>query len=151
LNAVTPHLAPGCCALQVASSLDIPGQERTSVAKVLVVDDNPDERHIYSALLYYNGFDVLEAESGPEAIRVAQTGHPDVVLVDYMMPSMTGLGVAEALRQSPETKTIPVVVMTAYDLTLERAQAAGCRQLWHKPVSPSKLVLGLQRILDGRE
>ena len=114
--------------------------------KVLVVDDNADERQIYSALLYYNGFEVLEASSGDEAIRVARAGMPDVVLVDYMMPIMSGLVVAETLRRIPETKDIPVVCMTAYDLTFEKAQAAGCRQLWHKPISPGKLVVGLERM-----
>jgi CheY-like chemotaxis protein len=117
-----------------------------AVPKILVVDDNPDERQIYSALLYYNGFDVLEASSGDEAIRVAKAGLPDVVLVDYMMPIMSGLQVAETLRRIPETKDIPVVCMTAYDLTFEKAQAAGCRQLWYKPIPAGKLVVGLERL-----
>jgi CheY-like chemotaxis protein len=114
--------------------------------KVLVVDDNPDERQIYSAVLYYNGFDVVQAASGSEAIDLAKTERPDAILVDYMMPMITGLGVAERLRELPETKSIPIVCMTAYDLTLERAQSSGCTQLWHKPVPPGRLVIGLERL-----
>jgi two-component system OmpR family response regulator len=121
------------------------------VAKILVVDDNPDERQIYSAVLYYNGFDVLEADSGDEAIRVAKAAQPDLVLIDYMMPIMSGLAVAEQLNTLPETKSIPVVMMTAYDLSLERAKAAGARQLWHKPIPPHKLVMGLDGLLKAAE
>jgi PleD family two-component response regulator len=72
------------------------------LAKILVVDDNPDERRIYSALLYYNGFDVLEASSGDEAISLARADKPDVVLVDYMMPVMSGLMVAETCVPCPK-------------------------------------------------
>jgi CheY-like chemotaxis protein len=115
--------------------------------KVLVVDDNPDERQIYSALLRYKGFDVLEAADGFEAIKVAKAERPDVVLVDYMMPQITGLGVAVTLRNTPETKSIPIICMTAYDLSVKTALAAGCQALWEKPIPVGKLVLGLDQAI----
>ena len=136
----------------IRTSVDIRGPPSSSVGwqvsvpKVLVVDDNPDERLIYSELLYYNGFDVIVAGTGHEAIEVAQKELPDIILVDYMMPLISGLGVAETLSKLPETKGIPVVCMTAFDLKPERAEAAGCVELWRKPVPPGKLVLGLDRL-----
>ena len=115
--------------------------------KVLVVDDNADERQIYSALLYYNGFDVVEASSGADALQVARRERPDVVITDYMMPQMSGLALCRALHGQPETRNTPIVCITAYELSLEQAMAAGCVQLWHKPVPPAKLVLGLEKLL----
>ena len=119
--------------------------------KVLLVDDNEDERRLYYELLYYNSFDVVVAKSGFEAIELAKSEKPDVILVDYMMPVMNGLGVAEALQKLPETQSIPIVCMTAYDLAADRAKAVGCVEVWRKPVPPGRLVLGLERIVKTHE
>lgn len=107
---------------------------------VLVVEDNPDERAVYSALLYYNGFEVVEAADGQDAIQLAKTKDPDVILMDVRLPTLNGLLTTEILRATVETRDIPVVCMTGFDLSRERARESGCRQLLRKPVSPAMLV-----------
>lgn len=110
------------------------------MARVLIVEDNADERAVYAALLFYNGFDVLEATDGQDAIRMAKSEQPDVILMDVRLPTLNGLLATEILRATPETRSIPVICMTGFDLSRERAEESGCRQLLRKPIPPSMLV-----------
>jgi len=116
---------------------------------VLVVEDNADERAVYSALLYYNGFDVVEAEDGQDAIQLAKTRDPDVILMDVRLPTLNGLLTTEILRATAETQSIPVVCMTGFDLSRERAEESGCRQLLRKPIPPAMLVDAVKDAIGG--
>lgn len=116
---------------------------------VLVVEDNADERAVYSALLFYNGFDVLEAADGQEAIQLAKAREPDVILMDVRLPTLNGLLTTEILRVTAETRSIPVVCMTGFDLRRERAEESGCRQLLRKPIPPAMLVDAVKEAIGG--
>src|SRR5687768_2281648 len=96
------------------------------MAKILVVDDNADERLIYSAVLHYHGHEVDEAGDARQGIELARTRSPSVILMDVHLPVMNGLLAAEILRATPETSEIPILCLSGYDITLTQAKAAGC-------------------------
>jgi signal transduction histidine kinase/CheY-like chemotaxis protein/CHASE3 domain sensor protein len=85
--------------------------------RVLVVDDEPANVDLLRALLEPEGFKVLTAAGGRQGIDVAGTHHPDLILLDLMMPDVTGFDVVEALRTDPITRSIPIMVLTAKELT----------------------------------
>ncbi|MEA2644006.1 MAG: hypothetical protein QOG08_1032, partial [Chloroflexota bacterium] len=87
--------------------------------RVLVVDDEPANLDLLQALLQPEGFRVLKASGGKEGIEVARAEHPHLILLDLMMPEVTGFDVVEALRTDVVTRSIPIMVLTAKELTIE--------------------------------
>lgn len=83
--------------------------------KILVVDDHPSSRMTAVALLSMEGYDVLEADSGPTALNAISSYNPDLVLLDIMMPGMDGFEVCRRLKQDEQTRLIPIVFVTALD------------------------------------
>jgi len=107
---------------------------------VLIVDDNADERLIFTAVLQHHGYRVLTAGDGPGAIDVAKKHTPGIILMDVHLPGMNGLDATQAIRSSPVTSGIPVICVTSFDVTVAEARGAGCQRLLRKPVSPSQLI-----------
>jgi signal transduction histidine kinase/DNA-binding response OmpR family regulator len=91
----------------------------SSPASVLVVEDNPENREMICRQLSKVGWHVLEAENGLKALEVLQTEEPGVILLDLMMPEMDGFEFIRELRQHPQWRSLPVIVLTAKDLTAE--------------------------------
>ena len=83
------------------------------MAKVLVADDERNVRLSLVYILFDAGYDVIEAEDGPMALEKACQEHPDLILLDVMMPGMDGFRVLEKIRENPATESIPVVMLTA--------------------------------------
>lgn len=83
--------------------------------RVLVVDDHPSSRMTAVALLSVEGYDVIEADSGPAALTVVSSGNPDLILLDVMMPGMDGFEVCRRLKQDEHTRLTPIVFVTALD------------------------------------
>jgi len=81
-------------------------------ALILAVDDDPDTLEIIGWILSSQGFDVITATSGYEALRRVEARQPDLVIVDYMMPGMNGLTLCRALRARPATHSIPIILHT---------------------------------------
>ncbi|HEX9475935.1 MAG TPA: response regulator [Candidatus Dormibacteraeota bacterium] len=107
-------------AADLLARLKSPSITRTSgrdAIHVLVVDDEAANRDMLVGVLEPAGFRVIAASGGEEGIRLARDGHPDVVLLDLMMPDVTGFDVVEALRSDAATEQIPILVLTAKDLT----------------------------------
>lgn len=88
-----------------------------SYSKVLVVDDDPKSVELLNTILSAEGYDVLTASGGREGIEKAFHHKPDLILLDLMMPEVSGFDVVDKLRMSPETNTIPIIVVTSKDLT----------------------------------
>jgi threonine synthase len=85
---------------------------------VAIVDDNPDVRRLVRRILQSQGnYVLLEAENGVEAVKLIQDKLPDLVILDLMMPELDGFGVMDALQKDPTTADIPVIVVTAKELT----------------------------------
>lgn len=86
--------------------------------RIAIVDDHPEARRLIRRILQSQGeYTLYEAASGREAIELAQREHPDLIILDLMMPEIDGFGVIEALQAQPETADIPIIVVTAKELT----------------------------------
>ena len=109
--------------------------------RVLVVDDNHDAADTLAMLLEMMGHDVKTANDGLEAIKVAKSELPQVVLLDIGMPGMNGYDVARKLREQPETRGVVLVAMTGWGQDEDRARSkeAGFDHHLVKPVEPSVL------------
>ena len=109
--------------------------------RVLVVDDEPDVLLLCRVNLDFEGYDILEARDGEEALRVVREEQPDVVLLDVMMPRMDGWQALEAIKADPATTDIPVVMLTAkvQDEDQIRGWEAGAADYITKPFSPLSL------------
>lgn len=129
---------------------------------VLVVDDQPSNVKVLQAYLLGAGFNPLAAYSGEEALRLASTENPDVILLDIMMPGMDGFEVTRRLKASPLTQHIPVVLVTSLDGSDNRSKGldAGAEEFLTKPVNQTELIArvrSLQRLkllqdeLDNRK
>jgi signal transduction histidine kinase len=123
-----------------------------SKAKVLVVDDNAQNRDLAQATLEDEGYEVLLASGGEEGIRMVETEHPDCVLLDVRMPGTDGFAVCSRIRALPEARDTPVVFLTALrDVdTFDQALRAGGDDFLTKPVRPTELVLRIAAALKLR-
>jgi CheY-like chemotaxis protein len=114
---------------------------------ILVVDDNPDLRAIFSIIFGNSGFRVAEAANGAEAVEAAQQEAPDLATLDLMMPHMNGWEVmAEWIDAG---KSFPVVAVTASPVDETDVQEAGFCALLRKPVPPDRLVQAANHCLDA--
>jgi CheY-like chemotaxis protein len=93
--------------------------DHLSPGRVMVVEDDPDTRELLARTLDRTGWDVVTAENGKIALESMHEGRPDLILLDLMMPEMDGFQFVAALKQIPEWRRIPIVVVTAKDLTDE--------------------------------
>lgn len=109
--------------------------------KILVVEDDPDNRRIVSKVLSVEGYQVLEATDGMEALTQARAQRPDLILMDLAMPNMDGWEATRQLKGAPETRSIPVVALTAVAMRgdEEQARAAGCDDYLSKPARPAAI------------
>ena len=116
---------------------------------VLLVDDYPDAREMYSEYLQFSGFDVVEAANGMEALQSAAEHYPDIILMDLSLPVMDGWEATRRLKADERTASIPVVALTGHALAgiSEGAKRAGCDAFVTKPCLPEDLVKEIRRIL----
>src|SRR5262245_25126762 len=125
-------------------------ETRTERPCVLLVDDYPDARSMYSEYLTYSGFDVLQAANGVEALEQAFGARPDVILMDLSLPIMDGWEATRRLKADPRTAAIPVVALTSHALagSSDGAKKAGCDAFVTKPCLPDDLVKEIRKVLD---
>lgn len=118
---------------------------------VLVVEDYPDAREMYVAYLQFSGYDVAEATNGVEAIEMAETLMPDIILMDLALPRMDGWEATRRLKGSDRTRHIPIVALTGHALAghAEGARQAGCDAFVTKPCLPDALVAEIRRLLEA--
>ena len=116
---------------------------------VLLVEDNPHNRKIFSGMLGHAGFTVVEAEDGHKALAAVATALPDVILMDLSIPGVDGWEVTRRLKADARTKSVPIIALTAHAMRgdEERARAAGCDHYLAKPISPKKVVEEVRKIL----
>jgi CheY-like chemotaxis protein len=108
--------------------------------QVLVAEDFDDVRGMMKAFLEHEGFEVLEAADGYEAVEKAVSNRPDLILMDIAMPVMDGIQATTAIRQHDELAEVPIVAVTAYaDFYYDRARDVGCNDVIQKPVDFKRL------------
>jgi class 3 adenylate cyclase len=122
-------------------------------ARVLVVDDTAVNVKLLADLLTARGFAVATAASGPEALAAIDREPPDLVLLDVMMPGMSGYEVCRKLRDNPATALLPVVMVTALDPTQERVKGieAGADDFLSKPINQPELLARVRSLLRIKE
>lgn len=121
--------------------------------RILAVDD---ERHIVRLIqvnLERAGYQVATAFDGPEALKKVESEKPDLIVLDVMMPRMDGFEVLKRLRASPETREIPVIMLTAktQDADVFRGWSAGVSAYLTKPFNPLELITFVKRIFSGAD
>jgi two-component system, cell cycle response regulator DivK len=126
-------------------------RQRPRPQTVLVADDNPSVRQLWSAWLGLWNFLVLEAHDGAEAVQMARQEHPALIVMDIAMPRLDGLSATRCLKSASDTAEIPVVMLTAYSTGDHRQRAldVGCEAFLTKPCDVDHL-LRVIRVLLGR-
>jgi class 3 adenylate cyclase len=124
-----------------------------SAAKILVVDDTPRNVKLLADLLSVKGYSVTTACSGREALAQVETDLPDLVLLDVVMPEMSGYEVCRKIRENPATKILPVVMVTALDPSQERIKGieAGADDFLTKPINQPELLARVKSLLRIKE
>src|SRR4026207_2393760 len=116
---------------------------------VLLVEDNEDNRIVYSTILKHFGYKVTEALNGEEGISKARSEHPDLILMDISIPIIDGWEATQVLKHDPQTRGIPIIALTAHALASDREKAmeVGCDGYLAKPCEPRAVVAEVQRFL----
>ena len=123
------------------------------MALVMIVDDSPTEVHVMRTALEKHGFDTVSAASGSECITLAKEMHPDLILMDIVMPDVNGFQATRALTRDPSTQSIPVVMVTTKSQESDRiwGMRQGAVDYLVKPVDASDLVAKANEFLQHSE
>ena len=116
---------------------------------VLLVEDNPHNRKIFSSMLAHAGFRVVEAEDGDKALQQVKKELPDLILMDLSIPVIDGWECTRRLKADARTQKIPIIALTAHAMADDRAKAmaAGCDEYDTKPVDLERLLPKIERLL----
>jgi CheY-like chemotaxis protein len=124
------------------------------MAKILVVDDEPDIVRVVVKILEARGHEVSTASDGPAALAAVQADRPDVVVLDLNLPHMDGFEVCKRLKQDEQTKSIPVVMMTAAYVRVEDAERGtlvGADEYVTKPFLREVLIHNVERLIPNQQ
>ncbi len=116
--------------------------------KLLIVDDKKENRDLLVKILQPIGFDIEKATNGQQMLEMAAFIKPDLILLDLFMPVKTGFISLRELRQKPEFKSIPIIVVTASSITKEMSNYLDCEAVLHKPIEEEELLLNLEKFLE---
>ncbi len=121
--------------------------------KILIVEDNEENRDALSRRLQHRGFKIVTAAGGKAGVAMAQTEKPDLVLMDMNMPELDGWEATRQIRASVKTQKLPVIALTAYAMSgdRERALEAGCADYHTKPVDFTKLIAQIEALLLNKK
>ena len=122
------------------------------MAKILLVEDNEMNRDMLSRRLERRGYKVIMAEDGAVGVAMARSESPDLILMDMSLPIVDGWEATRQIKGAPETRTIPVIALTAHAMAgdEEKALAAGCNDYETKPVDLPKLLAKIDALLQSR-
>jgi class 3 adenylate cyclase len=122
-------------------------------ARVLVVDDTPHNLMLLADVLELEGYAVATATRGGEALEEIEKECPDLVLLDVLMPDMTGYDVCKRIRENPTTRMLPVVLVTALDATAERVRGieVGANDFLTKPINKAEILARVRSLLQIKE
>jgi two-component system cell cycle response regulator DivK len=117
--------------------------------RILVVEDQKDNRQVLRILLTNAGYEMIESTTGEEALAAVAAQRPDLILMDIQLPVMDGYETTRRIRANPDHKTIPIIAVTSYALSGDQAKAmaAGCDGYVTKPFSPRALLAKVREYL----
>lgn len=121
-------------------------------AKVLIVEDNPQNMKVATMALRPQGYEIVQAVDGEEAVTVALREHPDLILMDIQLPKMSGLDATRKLRATAGFQKMPIIALTAYAMKgdKEKTRQAGCNYYLSKPVNTRELRQVVGDLLAGK-
>ena len=119
-----------------------------AIQTVLVVDDSPTDTHVLTEMLKKNGFDVITAASGEEGIETAKAQKPDLIVMDVVMPGMSGFEATRSITRDPDTSGIPVIICTTKDQETDKAWGLrqGAKDYVVKPVAEGDLIAKIKAL-----
>ncbi|MGA7971859.1 MAG: response regulator [Pseudolabrys sp.] len=119
--------------------------------KILLVEDNEMNRDMLSRRLVRKGYDIVIAIDGQQALDMAAAESPDLILMDMSLPVIDGWETTRRVKANPDTKTIPIIALTAHAMVEDKDKAieAGCDDFDTKPIDIQRLVGKIQALLDG--
>jgi PleD family two-component response regulator len=128
-------------------------QPQAAPARILIADDNPQGVELLEAYLSDGDYEIRTAADGEETLKQIADWHPDVILLDIMMPKISGFEVCKRLRADPATRGIAVLMITALDQPsdVDRALDAGTDDFVRKPINKSELLLRVRSALRCRQ
>jgi two-component system cell cycle response regulator DivK len=131
--------------------MDNKGIQKGSSQKILVVEDNQDNRELVVKVLKINGYHVIEAVDGQDAIEKTKAENPDLILMDLFIPKIDGYEVTRRLKRDKDLKSIPIIALTAHAMKgdMEVALAAGCDGYIPKPIDIRELPKQIEHFLKG--
>jgi two-component system cell cycle response regulator DivK len=117
--------------------------------RILVVEDQEDNRRILRDLLTSVGYEIIEAVTGEEGVALAETGRPDLILMDIQLPGIDGYEATRRVRAHPDLRQVPIIAVTSYALSGDdvKAKEAGCNDYISKPFSPRALLAKIREYL----
>jgi two-component system cell cycle response regulator DivK len=126
-------------------------QTQPEEPRVLLVEDTEDNRFMMRRLLEMVGYRVIEARNGQEAVKLAETERPSLILMDLSLPVIDGLAATRLIREIPETKLTPIIAVSAHDTAdfQDEALAAGCNGYVTKPIDFMSLEAMIARLLSS--
>src|SRR5579872_4751055 len=116
-----------------------PGNPATAGKTVLIVEDNPLNMKLFSAMVGAQGCHVLQAEDGPRGLDLAYQQHPDLIITDVQLPGMSGLEITQQLKADEATRDIPIIITTAYSYE-DEIRTSGCDGFMAKPIAISEFL-----------
>lgn len=122
-----------------------------TMARVLIVDDSPTEMYKLTEMLEKHGHEVLKAANGGDGVALARQEKPDAVLMDIVMPGLNGFQATRQLTKDPETRHIPVIIITTKDQETDKiwGERQGAKDYLTKPVDEDTLIATLNKVLAG--
>ena len=130
---------------------DMGGRRRRGRPLVVVAEDETRDWELYGKILWYNGYDVLHARDGLEALDLIGKHHPDLAILDLMMPKLGGIDVCRRVKRNPATSDIPVIALSArarWEMGPE-ARAAGCAGYLEKPIGPLTVLHAVEELIGA--
>jgi twitching motility two-component system response regulator PilH len=117
---------------------------------IMIVDDSPTEVHVIKTALERHGYDTVSAANGSECLTLAREVRPDLILMDVVMPGINGFQATRTLTRDPQTRSIPIVMITTKDQETDRiwGMRQGAVDYMIKPVSAAELIAKAQEILS---
>ena len=118
--------------------------------RILVVEDQEDNRQILRDLLASTDYEIVEAVNGVEALAAVAKQRPDLILMDIQLPILDGYEATRRIKANPELRTIPIIAVTSYALSGDeaKAMAAGCDGYFAKPFSPRVILAKVREFLS---
>jgi two-component system, cell cycle response regulator DivK len=119
--------------------------------RILVIEDQEDNRRILRDLLTSAGYEPIEAVTGEDGVALAETHRPDLILMDIQLPGLDGYEATRRIKANPALRQIPIIAVTSYALSGDevKAKAAGCDGYVTKPFSPRALLAKVREYLPA--